>query len=54
MAELEAEKTSGTFRMRCKVSAKLPLIKRFLPDFAPVFERYAADLKSAAEASPSA
>lgn len=32
----------------------LPLIKGSLPDFAPVFERYAADLKSAAEASPSA
>jgi hypothetical protein len=29
----------------------LPLIKGSLPDFAPVFERYAADLKRAAEAS---
>jgi hypothetical protein len=28
----------------------LPLIKGSLPDFAPVFERYAADLKRAAEA----
>lgn len=32
----------------------LPLIKGSLPDFAPVFERYAADLKTAAEASASA
>jgi hypothetical protein len=32
----------------------LPLIKGSLPDFAPVFERYAADLKAAAEASASA
>ena len=32
----------------------LPLIKGSLPDFAPVFERYAADLKRAAEASSSA
>jgi len=30
----------------------LPLIKGSLPDFAPVFERYAADLKRAAEAKP--
>lgn len=30
----------------------LPLIKGSLPDFAPVFERYAADLKRAAEARP--
>ena len=27
----------------------LPLIKGSLPDFAPVFEAYAADLKRAAE-----
>ena len=29
----------------------LPMIKRSLPDFGPVFEAYAADLKRAAEAS---
>lgn len=29
----------------------LPMIKGSLPDFAPVFERYAADLKRAAEGS---
>lgn len=29
----------------------LPMIKRSLPDFAPAFEAYAADLKRAAEAS---
>jgi hypothetical protein len=28
----------------------LPMIARTLPDFAPVCERYAADLKQAAEA----
>lgn len=28
----------------------LPLVKGSLPDFVPVFERYAADLKTAAEA----
>jgi hypothetical protein len=28
----------------------LPLIKPSLPDFAPVFETYAADLRRAAEA----
>lgn len=27
----------------------LPMIKRTLPDFAPIFERYAQDLKAAAE-----
>jgi len=32
----------------------LPLVRGSLPDFAPVFERYAADLKRAAEASASA
>jgi hypothetical protein len=32
----------------------LPLIKGSLPDFVPVFERYAADLKRAAEVSASA
>lgn len=29
----------------------LPLIAGKLPDFAPIFERYAADLKKAAEKS---
>jgi hypothetical protein len=29
----------------------LPLIKGSLPDFGPVFERYASDLKSEAERS---
>jgi hypothetical protein len=29
----------------------LPLIARSLPDFAPVFEHYARDLKRAAEAA---
>lgn len=31
----------------------LPMIKGSLPDFAPVFEAYAEDLKRAAEGSPS-
>lgn len=31
----------------------LPMIKRSLPDFGPVFDRYALDLKSEAERSPS-
>jgi len=31
----------------------LPMIKRSLPDFAPVFETYAEDLRRAAEGSPS-
>lgn len=30
----------------------LPMIRRTLPDFGPVFERYATDLKAASEASP--
>jgi hypothetical protein len=30
--------------------AMLPMIKGSLPDFAPVFDRYAADLKKACEA----
>jgi hypothetical protein len=31
----------------------LPLIKRSLPDFSPIFERYARDLKNEAERNPS-
>ncbi len=31
----------------------LPMIKGSLPDFAPIFEQYARDLKRAAEARPS-
>ena len=30
----------------------LPMIGRTLPDFVPIFEQYAADLKAAAEQSP--
>lgn len=32
----------------------LPMIKKSLPDFGPVFEQYAADLKRASETGPSA
>jgi len=30
----------------------MPLLRRSLPDFRPIFERYASDLKREAEASP--
>jgi hypothetical protein len=30
----------------------LPMIAGRLPDFGPIFERYAADLKTAAELEP--
>ena len=41
---------STEFAMRERFSGlMLPMIKGSLPDFAPVFETYAADLKRAAE-----
>jgi hypothetical protein len=58
MAEQRAKamKTDGAFRMACTVSVtiearadRVPMIKGSLPDFAPVFERYAEDLRRAAE-----
>jgi hypothetical protein len=43
---------STEFSMREEFSGlMLPMIKGSLPDFAPVFETYAADLKRAAEAA---
>lgn len=44
---------STEFSMREEFSGlMLPMIKGSLPDFAPVFEAYAADLKRAAETKP--
>jgi hypothetical protein len=41
---------STTFSMEERFSGlMLPLVGRAMPDFAPVFERYAADLKQEAE-----
>jgi len=37
----------GTVRMR--VPEALPMIAKRLPDFGPIFERYAADLKTESE-----
>lgn len=49
---LEREDGSVDFAMEEVFSGlMLPMIARALPDFAPSFERYAADLKSAAEQS---
>jgi hypothetical protein len=45
---------STEFSMKEEFSGlMLPMIKRSLPDFAPVFEAYADDLKHAAEGSGS-
>lgn len=45
---------STEFLMREELSGlMLPMIKGSLPDFAPIFEAYAADLKHAAEGRPS-
>jgi hypothetical protein len=44
------EDGSTDFVMEERFSAlMLPLVKRSLPDFGPIFERYAADLKNEAE-----
>ena len=44
---------STTFAMQERFSGlMLPLIRRSLPDFRPIFERYAADLKREAERVP--
>lgn len=41
---------STEFAMRERFSGlMIPLVKRTLPDFGPIFERYAQDLKQAAE-----
>lgn len=51
--ELEPLADGGTrFTMRERLGGvMLPMIKRALPDFAPVFATYAADLRRAAEAA---
>jgi hypothetical protein len=41
--DIHAEKTQSTFRQT------LPMIAKKLPDFGPIFERYAADLKTESE-----
>jgi hypothetical protein len=44
------EDSSTDFVMEERFSGlMLPLVKRSLPDFGPIFERYAADLKNEAE-----
>jgi hypothetical protein len=55
MFELRAQKDGSTdFAMEERFSGlMLPLIKGSLPDFGPVFARYADDLKSEAERGPS-
>lgn len=48
---VEAGTSGTTFTMEETIRGlMLPLIARSLPDLGPVFERYAADLKAAAEA----
>ena len=49
LAALDSNRTRFTMTETLS-GAMLPLIGPSLPDFAPVFERYAADLKRAAEA----
>ena len=49
--ELTATDGGVEFRMAEVFSGlMLPMIKGSLPDFVPIFEQYAADLKTAAEA----
>lgn len=50
--ELRPSSEGTIFTMREDFSGLfLPMIGKMLPDFKPIFERYAADLKQAAEAS---
>jgi hypothetical protein len=47
---LRADGGATTFEMTEEFrGVMLPMIKKSLPDFAPVFDRYASDLKRAAE-----